>query len=178
MNRRWFVLGVAGLLVPAVSFAAVQRRADLIVTALKWSANFGGTFSNNSVDVGDDVWFRAVVKNQGNAATPSTRIIRVDFRVNGTLVAWSNVLTGSLAAGASRTLTATGGPDSDEFWRVLNAGTYTILARVDPANIIVELSDNNNIKTTSLTAVALPPPPPPPPDPGEDHYTNLEVYLQ
>jgi hypothetical protein len=74
---------------------AAQRRADLVVDAIRWSENLAGTWSNNPVLEGSDVWLEAVVRNAGTAATPPGRLIEVYFEIHGARVAVSNTRTAS-----------------------------------------------------------------------------------
>lgn len=115
---------------------------DLIVTDIAWSPA--------SPLTGNEVTFSAVVKNQGTAATPAGMIHGVLFTVNGTSVNWSDNYTSSIAAGASVTVNATGGPSSKSSWTAA-AGTYTVRAFVDDINRITESNDNNNTLDESLT---------------------------
>jgi chitodextrinase len=121
---------------------------DLIVQDITWSPASPAT--------GNNVTFSAVVKNQGNAATPANTIIGVAFSVNGTVVSWSDNSSTSLAAGATRTLTANGGPNSGAAtWTAGANGSYTVSATVDDINRIPgESNESNNTLTKSLTVGA------------------------
>ncbi|REE81485.1 subtilase family serine protease [Paenibacillus taihuensis] len=120
--------------------------ADLVVTDISWSPA--------SPQTGNEVTFSAVVKNQGTAATPAGTIHGVLFAINGTTVSWSDNYTSSIAAGASVTLTATGGPNSKASWTAV-AGTQTVRAFVDDINRIPESNDSNNTLDESI-AVSVP----------------------
>jgi CARDB/FG-GAP-like repeat len=133
---------------------AAQRRADLVVDAIRWSENLGGTWSNNPVLEDSDVWFEAVVRNAGTAATPSGRFIEVYFQINGARVAVSNIRTAGLARGASITLRANTGRDGDQFWNNVAPGTYTARAVVDPRDLMVELNNSNNGRSNTLIVEA------------------------
>jgi hypothetical protein len=122
---------------------------DLIVTGISWSPS--------SPAVGQAVTFSATIKNQGTRATPGGIIHGVLFSVDGTPVNWSDNSTASLAAGASRTVTATGGPSGPSTWTV-TSGTHTILANVDDINRMAESNESNNTLTTSLVPGGLPSP--------------------
>ncbi len=115
---------------------------DLIVTGISWSPS--------SPVAGNAVTFSATIKNQGTAATPSGVIHGVEFRVDGVQVNWSDNNTASLAAGASETLTANGGPTGSSTWTA-TSGTHTILATVDDVNRIAESNESNNTLTASMT---------------------------
>jgi hypothetical protein len=117
---------------------------DLVVTALRWSENDGATWHTGPIQAGSDVWFEADVKNQGTGSTPAGVITGVAFRVNGTLVAWSDDHTQSIPAGATRSLRANGGPDGDRYWNDTQGGSYTIRVQVDDGNLIPGESDETN----------------------------------
>ena len=121
---------------------------DIIVSSI--------TASPANPTAGQAVTFSAVVRNQGTAATPAGTILGILFSVDGTSVSWSDTNTASLAAGASVTLTANGGP-SGATWSA-TAGTHTILANADDVNRITESNESNNTLSTSLTVTASPPP--------------------
>jgi hypothetical protein len=122
---------------------------DLIVTGVSWSP------ANPAA--GQAVTFSATIKNQGTGATPNGVIHGVLFSVDGTAVNWSDNNTASLAAGASRTLTANGGPGGSSAWTA-TAGSHTILANVDDINRIAESNEGNNILSSGLTVTSLPSP--------------------
>jgi subtilase family serine protease len=115
---------------------------DLIVTAVSWSPA--------SPLTGNAVTFTATIKNQGAAASPAGVVHRVGFSVDGTLVNWSNTSTTSLAAGATRVLTANSGPSGSSTWTA-TTGTHTILAKVDDTSLIAESNETNNTLTSSMT---------------------------
>jgi hypothetical protein len=121
---------------------------DLVVTALNWAPA--------TPKVGDEVVFAATIKNQGNTATPDGVRHGVAFSVNGGSYTWSDDSTTSLAAGASRTLTANWGSANKNSWTAGN-GTYNIQAYVDDVNRITnESNETNNKLTKTLTTVADP----------------------
>ena len=137
----------AGGTSPAASATVTVSSAgtpDLIVTSI--------TSSPANPAAGQAVTFSAVAKNQGTAATPAGTILGVLFSVDGAVSNWSDTNTTSLAAGASVTLTANGGPTSAT-WSA-TAGTHTILANVDDVNRITESNESNNTFSTSLTVAA------------------------
>ena len=113
---------------------AVGPQPDLVVTSVNASPA--------SPVAGSQVRFTAVIKNQGTTATPAGVIHGVVFRINGKGVTFSDTSTTSLAAGASRTLTANGG-SSGGLWTA-TSGTHTLLAYVDDVNRITEAVETNN----------------------------------
>ncbi|SDX62129.1 CARDB domain-containing protein [Paenibacillus sp. CF384] len=118
---------------------------DLVVTDITWTPA--------SPQTGNEVTFRAVIKNQGTAATSAGTIHGVLFTVDGTSVNWSDNYTSSLAAGASVTVTATGGPNSKASWTAAS-GTHTVRAFIDDVNRIAESNESNNTFDKSITTGA------------------------
>jgi len=119
----------------SISVSSNTGSPDLVVTDITWSPA--------SPQTGNEVTFSAVVKNQGTAATPAGTIHGVLFTVNGTSVSWSDNRTASIAAGASVTVTATGGPSGKATWTAAS-GTHTVRAFVDDVNRLSESNENNN----------------------------------
>lgn len=114
---------------------------DLIVTDISWSPA--------NPEAGNEVTFSATIRNQGTGATPAGVIHGVLFYVDGTPVSWSDTSTSSLAAGATRVLTANGGP-SKATWTAAS-GTHTVLANVDDINRMTESNETNNTRSENLT---------------------------
>lgn len=119
--------------------------ADLVVTSVTWTPV--------SPQTGNAMAFSATIKNQGSAATPSIKH-GVKFTVDGVQVVWSDNHTSSLAAGASVTLTANGGPAGATWAATL--GGHTVQAYVDDQNLIAETNETNNTLSASLTVAAAP----------------------
>lgn len=115
---------------------------DLIVTDISWNP------ANPSA--GNGVVFSATVKNQGTGATTAGVINGVSFLVDGTQVSWSDNNTSSIAAGATVTLTANGGPGGTASWTAAS-GTHTVNAWVDDVNRISESNESNNQYSKSIT---------------------------
>jgi Bacterial Ig domain/CARDB len=151
-----FVLGTSALAFVPIRALAAQRRADLTISALSWSDDFGATWHNDHVLAESEVWFKAIVRNVGRVAIPPRVVIRIPFRVDGVVVAWSDTYSAGLAQGASVALRANGGPDGDKFWNAVDAGTYVIEARVDEPNRIVESNETNNRRRATLQVDPLP----------------------
>jgi hypothetical protein len=124
--------------------------------SLQWSDDGGLTWHNESVPAQSNLLFRAKVGNAGTAAFPAPKPIRVDFEVNGSLVAWSDTYRSGLTKGASKLLVANTGPDGDALWYDAPAGTHTVVARVDPLNSYTELKERNNTRSATLTVDPLP----------------------
>ena len=102
------LVAIGSSLMPRIALGA-QRRADLVITDLQWSDDYGLTWHNESVPAQSNVLFRAKVRNAGTAAFPAPKVIRVDFRVNGSLIAWSDTYRSGLSAGSSKILVANSG---------------------------------------------------------------------
>ena len=126
----------------SITISGSTGTPDLVVTDI--------TYSPASPSDGNAVMLSAVVKNQGTGATPAGSISGVLFTVDGTTVNWSDNNTSSIAAGASVTLTATGGPNSKATWTAVG-GTHTLSAQVDDVNRIAESNETNNTYSESLT---------------------------
>ncbi|WP_239470274.1 CARDB domain-containing protein [Archangium violaceum] len=121
------------------------KKADLIVTDIQWTA------AHNPPQEGEAITLKAVVKNNGTAASPAG-VHKVSFRINNQEIAASTLpTTTSIAAGASATLSA------NATWSTAN-GTYSITAIADPDNAIAEFNDGNNSFSKSLTVTQLPGP--------------------
>jgi len=130
----------------------VPPRPDLIVTDISWIPT--------SPKQGDAVTFKATIKNQGAAATPSGVPHGVSFKVAGSQVSWSDNYTSSIPIGSSVTVTANGGPGGNATWSG-NPNTYAVTAEVDDVNRIIESVETNNTFTKNLVVAALPPAPTP-----------------
>ncbi len=88
--------------------------------------------------------FTSVVRNQGNAATPTGVVIGVAYLVDGAKQTWG-VVNGPLAAGASVTISTQGGAYN------IITGTHTITVVADDVNRIVESNKNNNTLSKTIT---------------------------
>jgi hypothetical protein len=119
---------------------------DLVVTDISWEPASPAT--------GDTIVMKAVIKNQGTAATPSGTTHGVAFTSDGNLGSkvWSDDFKTSIAPGASVTVTANGG-SAGATWTAV-AGTYTVQAWVDDVNRMVEENEDNNVLTKTMTVKA------------------------
>jgi hypothetical protein len=121
---------------------------DVIVTSVGWAPN--PAFANSNIT------FRATVKNQGTAPTPSGVVLGVGFSIDGgPNVSWSGSHTASLLPGDSVTLTADGGPTGST-WKA-TAGFHTFTATADDVNRFPESNENNNSLTVNLPISTGPP---------------------
>jgi hypothetical protein len=91
----------------------------------------------------DTITVRATVNNGGTAASTATD---VNFYLGATKVGTAAV--GALAAGASTTVSASIG--------ARDAGSYTLSAKVDEANSVIEQNDGNNSANASGPLVVTP----------------------
>jgi hypothetical protein len=122
---------------------------DVIVTAVSWTPN--PAFANYHVT------FRATVKNQGTAPTPSGTILGVGFSLDGgPNVSWSGGYMAALAPGASIILAANGGPSGSSDW-IATPGTHTLTATADDINRFPESNEGNNALSASLAISSGPP---------------------
>ncbi len=135
------------------STPAPSGNPDLVVTDISWEPASPAT--------GDTIVMKAVIKNQGTAATPSGTIHGVAFTSDGSLGSkvWSDGFRTSIAPGASVTVTANGG-SAGATWDAA-AGTYTIQAWVDDVDRMVEENEDNNVLTKTMTVKATTPAPTP-----------------
>jgi subtilase family serine protease len=117
---------------------------DVAVKALCWSEDDGQTWHQGPITAGKKVLFEADVTNQGTGPTPNGVAIRVDFRADGTPIAWSDDHTTAVGPGQTVSLRASGGPDGDRYWNDAQAGSYTIRVQVDDDNRIPGESDETN----------------------------------
>jgi hypothetical protein len=122
--------------------------------ARSWSIGVAGSLPDVVVDAvsaspanpvaGQAVTFSAVVRNAGNAPTPSGVVIGVGYVVDGTQVTFGTV-NGPLAAGASVTVGTT-----NVAWTAVT-GPHTVTAVADDINRFTESNETNNSRAMSLT---------------------------
>lgn len=82
--------------------SAGVARPDLVVSSISWTP--AGT-----INPGDHVVFTAVIKNQGTGtydASGAFGPLRVSFRIDNIEVTWSSSFTGTIAPGATQSITA------------------------------------------------------------------------
>ncbi|WP_230986590.1 carbohydrate-binding protein [Cohnella fermenti] len=105
---------------------------DLKVTGLSWSPT-------SPIET-DAVTLSAVVQNAGSVASAATS---VNFYLGSSLVGTASVA--ALAAGASTTVSANIGAK--------DAGSYSVTAKVDESNAVIETDDSNNSFTSSSALI-------------------------
>jgi fibronectin type 3 domain-containing protein len=123
---------------------AIVSGIDLIVTSVTWSPS--------PIAAGNHVVFTAVIKNQGQTATPSGTIVGCQFAVDGATspITWSDTDTTSLGPGQSVTLTANNGTNNLNYWTAVS-GSHSVQAWVDDVNRIAESNENNNKLVASFS---------------------------
>ncbi|NAZ85086.1 malectin domain-containing carbohydrate-binding protein [Kineococcus indalonis] len=140
-------LAGAGLVTGPAAQAAAY---DLVVTDVR--PVLAGTQAT-----GSQVLFQATVHNRGNAPTPAGVVHGVAFTVDGRVVSWDDTSTRSLPAGASRTLTASGGPAGRSTWTA-GDGRFTLGAWVDDVDRLrSEADEGDNRRSTELRATPVKP---------------------
>lgn len=128
-----------------VSARPTNGLPDVVVTSVSWTPN--------NVLVGSNMVFKATVRNQGSAATPSGVTLGVGFNIDGAgTVSWSVSDSSALAPNASVLLTADGGPSGGNYWTATH-GTHTVVATVDDINRFAESIEDNNATSVSFTVV-------------------------
>ncbi|MEV8512084.1 discoidin domain-containing protein [Dactylosporangium sp. NPDC051484] len=120
-------------------FGTAAPNPDLQVTAL--------TAAPASPVETDSVSLTATVKNAGTAASGATKVNFYLTTPQGTVLAGTANVT-ALAAGAQNTFTANIGP--------VTAGTYTVSAKVNEDNSVIELDTTNNSFTSATNLVVTP----------------------
>nr|WP_303715995.1 CARDB domain-containing protein [Methanoculleus marisnigri] len=130
---------------PTPTTPAPSGKPDLVVTGISWEPANPAT--------GSPVTLSATIKNQGTAPTPAGTkhgvLFTFDDGAAGSGV-WSDTHTTAIAAGASVTLTASGG-SAGATWKAIE-GTHTVKANVDDVNRIAESDENNNVMSKQIVA--------------------------
>ncbi|WP_433059497.1 discoidin domain-containing protein [Dactylosporangium sp. CS-033363] len=120
-------------------FGTAAPNPDLQVTGI--------TSSPASPVETDSVSLTATVKNNGAAASGATNVNFYLGTAQGTVLAGTANVAG-LAAGAQANVTANVGPRT--------AGTYTVSAKVDESNAVIETDEGNNSFTSGTNLVVAP----------------------
>jgi hypothetical protein len=128
-----------------VAFFGASRGWTVSVTGARPDVVVDSVTVSPSLPVaGQAVTFSAVVRNAGNAPTPSGVVIGVGYLVNGTQVTFGTV-SGPLAAGASVTVGTT-----NASWTAV-AGNHTVTAVADDINRFAESNETNNSRQIALS---------------------------
>ncbi len=122
--------------------AVITGLPDVVITSLSTSVS--------PIYAGNGVVFRAMVKNQGGAATPtgSGKGIGIGFSLGAFFCYRGADENLALAAGASQLFSANG-PGGAFTWPAV-LGTHTLSATVDDINRFPEVDENNNTSVTNL----------------------------
>ena len=136
---------------PTPTTPAPSGKPDLVVTDISWDPATPAP--------GSAVTLRATIKNQGTAPTPAGVKHGVLFTFDDGAAGpgvWSDTHTAAIAAGASVTLTASGG-SAGATWKAIE-GTHTVKANVDDVNRIAESDENNNVMSKEIVVGTRPAP--------------------
>ncbi|AWV33149.1 discoidin domain-containing protein [Paenibacillus odorifer] len=125
----------AGQIAEFQVMGAPAANPDLAITGLTWTPS--APVETNAITL------NATVKNIGTLASTATN---VNFYLGSTLVGTNPV--GPLAAGASTNVTLNMG--------VKDAATYTLTAKVDENNTVIELNEGNNSFTSPNSLIIAP----------------------
>ena len=106
------------------------------------------TASPSAPSAGQQVVFSAVVRNTGSG--PTTGNYRVLFSIDGAAATWATDSIGPLAAGATRTVTATSSAAGGASWSAVS-GAHTVTAKVNDTLTIPETDVTNNNQNLTLT---------------------------
>ena len=160
MNRRKMIktAAAAGAVatLPKVLLANHRPQAvDLAIQKIEWSTDGGLTWGTGEIPERSPVLFRAVVEDVGEMTAPSGRPLRVDFYVNGQLVAISDHHRSGLAAGQEVVLEANTGPMGDAIWNNAEPGSLHIRAVVDPEDLFPSEHDESNAREVETEAVTV-----------------------
>ena len=116
---------------------------------------------NDEPQVGDAITFTARVINTGSLNSPKGVKHGVAFKVNGTVVSWSDTYFESIPRGTQQTatrvpLTANGGPNGgDGTWTPTTGGGFTVVAEVNDQKEIPESDYTNNTFERVVTIVSI-----------------------
>ncbi len=105
---------------------------------------------------GQQVTFRAVVKNQGTGQVPADTPIQIAFSVgNMTNIIWSGNFTGGLPPDSSIVLTGVAGALGSRW--LAEEGSRSVFVTADPERKISESLETNNAFRSTLSVSPLPP---------------------
>ena len=124
-----------------IEFTKADTQPDLVVADIRCEPE--------NPQAGDEVTFRAVIRNDGSGATPAVKH-GLSIFVDGTQVNWCDTHLTSLAPGQSATLVCNGGPQGKATWTAAE-GTHTVGAFIDDVSLIAESNETNNTMDKSFT---------------------------
>jgi TAT (twin-arginine translocation) pathway signal sequence/CARDB len=131
------------------------QAVDLAIRRIEWSTDGGLTWGTGEIKERAPVLLRAVVANTGEMTAPGNRPLRVDFYVNGELVAISDHHRSGLAADEEVVLEANTGPMGDPTWDDAEVGSLSIKAVVDPDDLFPSEHDETNVREVETEAVTV-----------------------
>lgn len=114
---------------------------DLTVSDISWTPS--------SPTAGDSVVFSAIVQNVGSVASPDV-VHKVTFAVEGSNVATSTSHNTGIAPSGSAACTADAG------WVAASAGTFAVIAIINPDETIAEATSSNNSFSENITIQSAP----------------------
>ncbi|MBV9468829.1 MAG: hypothetical protein JOZ57_06250, partial [Abitibacteriaceae bacterium] len=139
------------------SFGYLSPRAEQVVqTAPRFPDLVIESIEAPRARNGEDVVFKATVRNAGNGATMQGTGVGVSFFVDGQFTSWS-VLDGPIAPGETRVFTANGGPHGTNSWTA-TAGAHVLRVQLDDVNRVPTETNkwNNDADCNFLVDVASP----------------------
>lgn len=134
-----------------IKINVANQKPDLVITSVSWSPL--------TPKVGDEVTYKATIKNDSATPVLNTNSMRVEFKVDGQLVSFTENDISKLSAGQSVIFTASSGPQNKATWTA-TTGSHTVVATVDTTNVIEEISDNNNELSLTKEVASLDTTPP------------------
>tara|TARA_Y100000589_G_scaffold299721_1_gene309342 strand:- start:393 stop:2657 length:2265 start_codon:yes stop_codon:yes gene_type:complete len=114
---------------------------DIIVTNV--------SMQPQNLQAGDQVSFKATIKNIGKYASPAITH-GIAFRIDNRVVCWSDNYETPLEPGKEITLAANAGPGSNKHW-LASSGKHTLTAHVDDQDRFREDDESNNILKQTFT---------------------------
>ncbi|WP_043581898.1 S8 family serine peptidase [Acetivibrio clariflavus] len=119
----------------------VGKKPDLIVTDISYSPEVPKT--------GDEIIFRATIKNIGEGSSPAGRVHRVGFKVdNSETLFWSDHFSWSIEPGESVTVDVSWGKNGSKW--LATEGQHIITAEVNDTRLMEEEEYVNNIYSESI----------------------------
>ena len=136
-------MDAAGNLSPRAEVVAqtAARFPDLVLTDIELP----------KVKAGEEVRFRATVRNIGDGLTPPNTMTGISFYVDEQFISWSTNDGAQLRPGESLTLEANGGPKGTPVW-LATAGPHVLRVEIDDINRFPgERSKTNNRSERTFT---------------------------
>jgi hypothetical protein len=137
----------------------VDGKANLTITDITWTPS--------SPETGDNVTFKAAVKNIGTVNTPKNVVHLVQFYVNNVLVSWSDSRLDPINVDTQVRLTANAGPDEGDGTWTATPGSFIVKAVVNDSNAFEESDYENNSFEIDLTIAGI-----------HNSFTEGKVYVE